>query len=185
MALRSGHGSGAGQPRIEVLPADELPAGVAGPERQKITVLRDAGGRVRDSRSARELARRGGLAKAGTTRLASGLGLTGALADERFRPYRGVAEAFRRAQISRLAGVVGGGECGPAPSSIIASAAWQLAASRYAYEVLGDVQLGSRLANDSRQNLLAAHELCAREAKAKAENDTPAPWLEADGEAAE
>jgi hypothetical protein len=27
MALRAGHGNGAGSPRVEVLPADELPVG--------------------------------------------------------------------------------------------------------------------------------------------------------------
>lgn len=32
MALRAGHGAGAGVPRIEVLPADEIPVGVAAPE---------------------------------------------------------------------------------------------------------------------------------------------------------
>jgi hypothetical protein len=51
---------------------------------------------------------------------------------------------------------------------MVASAALQLAASRFAFEVLGDLELGSKLANDSRQNLLAAHELCAREGKARA-----------------
>ncbi len=69
--------------------------------------------------------------------------------------------------MGNLARTVGGGVCGPAPASIIASAALQLAASRFAYEVLGDVALGSKLSNDSRQNLLAAHELCAREAQSR------------------
>lgn len=31
MALRTGHGNGAGVPRVEVLPVDELPAGVQAP----------------------------------------------------------------------------------------------------------------------------------------------------------
>jgi hypothetical protein len=31
MALRTGHGHGAGVPRVEVLPADELPRGAQGP----------------------------------------------------------------------------------------------------------------------------------------------------------
>jgi hypothetical protein len=31
MVLRSGHGNGAGSPRIEVLPVDELPPGVQAP----------------------------------------------------------------------------------------------------------------------------------------------------------
>jgi len=62
---------------------------------------------------------------------------------------------------------------GPAPASIISTAAMQLGASRWAYDrgaETGDASLlaqASRLANDSRQNLLAAHELAAREAKAR------------------
>jgi hypothetical protein len=59
----------------------------------------------------------------------------------------------------------------------VASAALQLAASRFAFEVLGDMQLGSRLANDSRQNLLAAHELCAREALSRPKAPAAVPWL--------
>jgi hypothetical protein len=56
---------------------------------------------------------------------------------------------------------------------MVASAALQLAWSRYLSDLSaasGDPELAvtaSRLANDSRQNLLAAHELCAREAQAR------------------
>jgi hypothetical protein len=42
----------------------------------------------------------------------------------------------------------------------------QLAASRFAFEVLGDLTLGSRLADASRGNLLSAHQLCALETAA-------------------
>jgi hypothetical protein len=35
----------------------------------------------------------------------------------------------------------------------------------------------SRLANDSRQNLLAAHELCAKEALARPKRPSDTPWL--------
>jgi hypothetical protein len=101
------------------------------------------------------------------TSLARRLALGASFVDPRFEPYAKAARAFRRAQVTALARSVGGGHCGPAPASIIASAALQLAASRFAFEVLGDMTLGSRLANDSRQNLLAAHELCAREAQAR------------------
>ena len=68
-----------------------------------------------------------------------------------------------------------GGEPGPAASSIVASAALQLAASRWAYDAAARknsrerpalLKLASALANDSRQNLLAAHELAVREAQA-------------------
>jgi hypothetical protein len=91
------------------------------------------------------------------------------LADPTFAEYKGAAEAFRRAQVTRLGATVGGGECGPAPSSIVASAALQLAASRWCFD-RSMHELGSKLANDSRQNLLAAHELCAREATARRDN---------------
>jgi hypothetical protein len=95
------------------------------------------------------------------------LSLGDQFADPRFEPFLRAARAFRRLHVTQLARSVGGGHCGPAPSSIVASAALQLAASRFAFEVLGDMVLGSRLANDSRQNLLAAFELTAREAAAR------------------
>ena len=63
------------------------------------------------------------------------------------------------------------------------SAALQLAASRFAFEVLSDVALGSRLANDSRQNLLAGYELCARKATARRLIATTTPsWMRPAGE---
>lgn len=178
MALRRGHGAGAGVPRVEVLPPDELPAGVAdaNPSPQA-AVNRDALGRLADTESARELGRRGGLAKAGQTRLSGSLALGEAFADPRFEPYARSARAFRKAHVQRLAKSVGGGECGPGPASIVASASLQLAASRFMFEVIGDLQLASRLANDSRQNLLAAHELCAREAQARPRKIDAFPWL--------
>ncbi len=175
MTLRSGHGACAGTPRIEVLPADELPAGVPAPQPHTTPAIdRDSLGRLADAESARELGRRGGQAKAGTTRLSGSLGLTHTFADPAFAPYARSARAFRRHEVARLARTVGGGECGAAPASIVASAALQLAASRFAFEVLGDLTLGSRLADASRQNLLAAHELCAREALARPRPTNPA-----------
>lgn len=176
MTLRNGHGTGAGQPRVEVLPADELPVGVPAPSRNdQAEIRRDALGRPADAESARQLSSLGGQASAGKSRLARRVALGETFSDPRFAPYAGAARAFRRLHVRQLAQGVGGGHCGPAPASIIASAALQLAASRFAFEVLGDIQLGSRLANDSRQNLLAAHELCAREAKARPAR--PLPWL--------
>lgn len=165
MTLRRGHGRGAGAPRIEVLPVDELPEGLAAvkPEPQALPRPPYAAG----SAEAREAGRRGGQRKAGTTALASGLGLAKAFADPTFDPYRRAAEAFAKLHVKHLGRSVGGGQCGPAPASIIWSAGLQLAASRWAFEVAGDPALGSKLANDSRQNLLAAHELCAREAAAR------------------
>lgn len=167
MALRTGHGHGAGMPRIEVLPADELPAGVPDDARPDSPTDRGEAGRfARGNR----LARAGGKARAGKTRLADRLGLRQLPDGAAFAPYKASAVSFRRAQCAALAASVGGGYCGPAPSSFVASAALQLAWSRYLSDVAaetGDGELAiqaSRLANDSRQNLLAAHELCAREA---------------------
>ena len=66
-----------------------------------------------------------------------------------------------------------GGSVGPAPSTIVASAGLQLAASRWAFDRGAEqndaslFKLGSTLANDSRQNLLAAYELATREAAAR------------------
>ncbi len=178
MTLRKGHGTGAGSPRVEVLPVDELPAGLPAPERTATAAIeRDSLGRLADAQSARELGRRGGMAKAGKTRLGGSLGLAATFADERFEPYAKSARAFRRHEVARLARTVGGGECGAAPASMVASAALQLAASRFAFEVIGDMAMGSRLANDSRQNLLAAHELCAREALARPKTSSETPWL--------
>jgi hypothetical protein len=67
MALRTGHGTGAGQPRVEVLPVDELPAGVPEGARGESPTDRGEAGRFARGNS---LARRGGRARAGKTRLA-------------------------------------------------------------------------------------------------------------------
>jgi hypothetical protein len=66
-----------------------------------------------------------------------------------------------------------GGGVGSGPSSMVASAALQLAASRFLFDQAGATgdaatfKLASQLANDSRQNLLASYELATREAAAR------------------
>jgi hypothetical protein len=119
------------------------------------------------------LARAGGLAKRGKSRLTSRLGLANLPDGDAFAPYRRSAAPFRRVQCSELARSVGGGACGPGPSSVVASAALALAWSRYFSDqaaATGDPELAmrsARLGETSRQHLLAAHELCAREAQAR------------------
>jgi hypothetical protein len=170
MALRTGHGTGAGVPRIEVLPANELPAGVPEAPRQESPGDRGQAGRFAPGNS---LARRGGAARAGKTRLAERMGLARLPEGSAYRPYKAAAVSFRRAQCAELAKTVGGGICGPGPSSMVASAALQLAWSRYLADAAaesGDPEMAikaSKLADASRQNLLAAHELCAKEARAR------------------
>jgi general stress protein YciG len=160
----------------------ELAVGVPAPQRDdEPEIRRDDGGRVADPESAAELGRRGGETRAGQVRLARRVSLGESFADPRFEPYGRAAKAFRRLHVARLARDVGGGSCGPAPASIVASAALQLAGSRFAFEVLGDLALGSRLADASRANLLSAHELCAREAQSRPRN--PADLIAAIAEA--
>jgi len=68
---------------------------------------------------------------------------------------------------------VGGGRIGPGPASVVSSAAMQMAASRWLYDLgaqLGDAKAlldASRLADASRANILSAHELAAKEAEAR------------------
>ena len=174
MTLRAGHGTGAGEPRIEVLPADELPVGVPAPHEAPLAERTSE--RTPDGRwapGARTAQRAGGLATRGRTRLADRLCLAAVPDSAAFRRYRAAAASFRRVHCAELARTVGGGVCGPGPSSIVASAALALAWSRYLSDLAataGDPELAmraSRLGETSRQHLLAAHELCAREAQAR------------------
>lgn len=174
MALRNGHGTGAGAPRIEVMPADELPQPVPPASSSAVVALTfRQDGKIADSETAREMGRRGGAAKARRVRLVDSLGLAKIAEDSSFRPYRDAAEEFvshHRGELAKQAG----GELGPAPSTMVASAGLQLAASRWAFDRgatendASFIKLGSSLANDSRQNLLAAYELAVREAQARA-----------------
>jgi hypothetical protein len=184
MALRSGHGEGAGRPHVEVLPADELPNGVHAPVQAAARSERTKNGRwVAGARTAQAA---GGRAKRGQARLAARLGLTSLAAGSDFAPYKRDAATFRRVQCAELARTVGGGVCGPGPSSVVASAALALAWSRFFSDkaaTTDDPELAlrsARLGETSRQHLLAAHELCAREALArpKATGDPLAALLE-------
>jgi hypothetical protein len=72
MALRAGHGAGAGVPRVEVLPPDELPAGMPVDARPGGPADRGDAGRFAHGNT---MARAGGRAKRGKSRLTSRLGL--------------------------------------------------------------------------------------------------------------
>lgn len=180
MTARTGHGSGAGVPRIETLPIDELPAGVPGEMLAEARGDRTDGGRFAPGNTG--IARKGGLAKKNKTRLAVKLGRVALPDDAAFAPYKRDAVAFRRQQCASLALTVGGGICGSAPSSMVASASLQLAWSRFLSDRAAltgsseDIVTASRLMNDSRQNLAAAHEYCAKEALARGRT-SPKPSL--------
>jgi hypothetical protein len=175
VALRTGHGKGKGVPRIEVLPPDELPVGVAAPTRP--APVRDDSGRFLPSDGTSELARKGGLAAAESRQLAQLLGLWEPPEGHEYAPYARLAREWRDAHTKQLAATVGGGEVGPGPASIVATAALQLAAGRFLSDLgakNGDPKMlldGSRLGDSSRQSLLAAHELTAKEAHARADDE--------------
>lgn len=173
MSLRTGHGNGRGRPHIEVLPASELPRPAAEvPARPAVALEFRPDGKIATSETARELGRLGGLATARRVRLVDSLGLAKLTEGSAFGPYRNAADEFVSHHIAELAKSAGG-EVGPAPSTMVASAALQLAGSRYAFDKFAEtadaswMKLGSSLANDSRQNLLAAYELAVREAEAR------------------
>jgi hypothetical protein len=88
MALRSGHGIGAGMPRIEVMPADEQPVGVPDVARSESPADRGARGLFARGNG---LASKGGRARAGKTRLADRLGLKNLPKGSAFAPYKASA----------------------------------------------------------------------------------------------
>lgn len=189
MALRTAHGTGrrgSPAPRVEVSPVDELPTFTPANETTAKPV-EDPTQRLEGGRFApgNQIAHKAKGVRKGEVRLAAKLGIAELAETEEFAPYKRSARVFRRAQVNALARDVGGGVCGIAASSFVSSAALQLAASRYLFDraaITGDpadFASASRLADASRQNLLAAHELCAREAQARprAPVDPLARWL--------
>jgi hypothetical protein len=92
--------------------------------------------------------------------------------DTAIHPYLIQAEEFAKAEVARLAAEVGGGHCPINAASLVQSAALQLASSRYLFAKAegdaGKLAAAGKLADSSRQNLLAAHELAARTALTRA-----------------
>jgi hypothetical protein len=150
--------------------ADELPTGTPSSAEPPRRGDFDARGKFAPGNG---VSRAGGSATKGKTRLSARLSLSTLPEGAAFRPYKAAATSFRRCQCNELAATVGGGMCGPGPSSMVASAALQLAWSRYLSDqaaATGDAEMAlaaSRLADASRNNLLSAHELAAREANAR------------------
>lgn len=181
---RAGHGNGAGQPRIELPRPSEarypVPASLA-PVTAPLVFRQD--GTIGDSATAKELGRRGGEKKARKVRLLSGNGLARLADDAACKPYWTAAEEFATHHSKELAAMAGG-VVGSGPSTMVVSAGLQLGASRYLFDKAaqtGDAAMlkqASALANDSRQNLLAAYELAVREAEARQErgDGEPDPW---------
>lgn len=177
MGIRTGHGSGAGSPRVEVLPVDEQPVGVPAPSGvaapPQAVAARDANGRIADRQAASELGRLGGLAraaKAAQLRALTGLGLRGAT-PAALAPYLDDANQFAEAEVARLARECGGGVCPQNAAALVQQAALAMAGSRAAYAE-GDAVTGAKLGVEVRQNLLGAREITVREAQARPRSST-------------
>ena len=107
-----------------------------------------------------------------------------------FSAYRRKAASFRRVACRELAALAGG-TCGAGPSSFIATAAIQLAWSRYLFDLaaksddhgskdhLDLVKTASKLGDSSKQNYLGAYELAVREGKLRGELSDGMPDLAA------
>jgi hypothetical protein len=160
MALRTGHGRGKGQPHVEVLPVDELPAATpANTEPRE----RDASGRfVPGNKLGQSKRLRPGVC---------GLARVHETAPE-FQPFARWGSRYathRRSELARAHG----GEISAGVGAIVESGALTMAASRYLQwqaSRTGDPELfkeSAQLAATARQHELAAWELAARECKAR------------------
>lgn len=181
VALRTAHGNAKKLGRevvIEVPPADELKPLQQG-EPQGATSF---GGKrhrlVKGSAEARAVAAKGGAARAARRRLEaqlSTLGLGDLAASPELKTYIAEAELFREACAAELCELAG--SVGASVSSMLASAALQLAGSRYLFILAGREKRplkaekvfarSSSLADSSRQNILAAYHLADIIARSK------------------
>lgn len=175
MRARSNHGADrkARGPRvvIETVPFNELPQPAVEAARSVPLAFR-SDGRIGNQETARELGRRGGQERARHARILRSLGLVQLAKDHVFYDYEIAGEQFANKQIETLAAMYDG-ECSEGPSSIIKTAALQLAASRFLYDLgkqNGDPNMlmkASALGNDSRTNIANALELQSREVAAR------------------
>lgn len=185
MTLRKGHGNGAGVPRVEVLPVDELPVGLPAPAGPAPN--RDEAGRLLPGPGTADLARRAAQARWEAAQLGQLLGLWTPPEGHPYAPYARLAREWRDGHMAQLAATVGGGHVGPGPASIVSTAALQMAASRWMSDLgaqSSNPKLlldASKLADSSRQSLLAAHELAAKEAQARPRRNEETPWLTQEG----
>jgi hypothetical protein len=173
---------------------DLAPGGVLGPGAPPATIpaeqifptrepenLRNAKGKHKFQKG-NSFARLGGAAKKDTNKLLNQCGIPETV---KFKSFKALAQSFHKFHVARLARDVGGGECGPAPALMVKFASHQAASAEYLYReavklletpgedcnplstVTGLFESSSKLQNASRQNLLAAHELCAKEAQSR------------------
>ncbi len=171
--IRTAHGNGASAlARVETPPVDELPAGIRSEYGPSERSNRGPNGRFVKGNTA-------GRARRGQTRLSTALQLAKADDPGGMRKYIRAADAWRAAQADELARSVGGGYCGPGPTSILATAALALAASRFLFDQAvaeggnpEKLTRAAKLGDSHRQALLTATALCAQEAETRPRSRT-------------
>jgi hypothetical protein len=122
--------------------------------------------------------------------------------DEGVAPFIAEGEAWLAEQLRAVAMDVGGGRCSPGVVSVLRTASWQRLFSAYFFDTATraifhweDVEkdqegkvvrasprvdllaMATRLGDSSRQNLIAAHELAAKEAESRPVAKGDVPWL--------
>jgi hypothetical protein len=199
MAVRTGHGTGRGKPRVEVLPADELPVGrAAPPAAESGPVERHPDGRIAGTEAARALGRLSAVRRAERApkkwaeRFGLGRLIEGLKDEATIAPFLPAGEKWLRDQCAFIVENISDGVLSPAVWSMAQTAAQQhilkcyffdlATRSHFAFDVLerdaeGNPKriqpntelalVAARLGDSSRQNLLAAHELAAREAASR------------------
>lgn len=172
MAKRKAHGDAAKRGNlvvIEGLPVDELPCGIPAPPSP--VPLRNSAGQLMASPGTTELARIAGLAAGEARLLERMMGFAQLPEDGPMRLYLKLAHQVRDSELDNLRDNVGGGSVPPGAASMVATAALELAASRYLYDrwlTTGDdaaMREAGTHADRSKQTLLAAHELTVKQAK--------------------
>lgn len=156
----------------EPLPAVE--AAVAAP------VDRDEAGKIASSEAAKELGRRGGLARAEKRSVLAKLGLERLIDNAPLADHYKAAQVWFEDTLNSIA-LQSNGYVGPAPIGLLQVAAGAFAAARYGQEQLANSGSGAWLgmikqnADLQRQNVLAATDMAINEAKSrKAAKENPA-----------
>jgi hypothetical protein len=157
--VRTGHGAGSGTPHVEVSPPDEL-----SPATPAIT--------VRAERNTNGTFAAGNTVARSKRCRVGNRGSTAVRTDPSYAPFERYGKRYASHRRSELA-LAHGGTISAGVGGLIETASVQLAQSRFLAAKAAEtadgamMKLSSGLANDARQNELAAWELAAREAKTR------------------
>lgn len=159
-------------PRTNVPHVDDLPEVVpvvAEP------LARTEDGKIASSEAAKELGRRGGLARANKRKLLTEIGLKVLADSAEFAPYNMQAKYWFQAYSEELSFQCGG-FLGPGPLNMLRQAAMQHAISLYSYDKLAETaslsfhEMNKKAGEAMRQHILAATSLARQDAAIRAKS---------------